>query len=124
MESGSTSLGRPLVALPHSLQELLAAFYELTDRDVLPGLTCQGWAARVVLTRAQSPRFHPALIQDSLKHGGRHLEIRQYAGEIPWSIFKREADDSDENRTSLILTALRGRPTMRTGQNTGLGLAI
>lgn len=126
MESGEYPLNLCPVALHPILCELLAAFYEdFTDKDIHLEIDLEDGLPEVSADAGAVTRIFTNLIQNSLKHGGRHLEIRQYAeGNTVVTVFKNEAGGLTESDIASIFDRFFTADRMRTGQNTGLGLAI
>ncbi|WP_195267174.1 HAMP domain-containing sensor histidine kinase [Eubacterium sp. 1001713B170207_170306_E7] len=126
MESSEYSLSLCSVALHPVLCELLAAFYEdFTDKAVRLQADLEENLPEVTADPGAVTRIFTNLIQNALRHGGQHLEIRQYAEEnAVVTAFTNEAGSLTGQDIASIFDRFFTADRMRTGQNTGLGLAI
>ena len=126
LEGGEYLLQREKVDLYASLSGLLAAFYnDFTDRgfdmevELAEGLP-QVWAdAGAVL------RIFTNLIRNALEHGEGRMEIRLYqeGGQVV-SRFSNETHALTAEDVPHVFDRFFTSDRMRTGRNTGLGLAI
>ncbi len=126
IEGGAWRLERQPVDLSRELSDQLSAAYEQLERagirvevDLEPGLPCV-WGDRGAAARVLSN-----LLTNVCKHGSDHLKVRLYReGETVVSSFANAAPDMTADDVEKVFERFYTADRMRTGQNTGLGMAI
>lgn len=126
VEGGEWKLEREQVDLSRELGDQLAAAYEQLEEagirvtvDMEPDLP-PVWGDRNAVVRVFSN-----LLTNALKHGDHHLNVRLYRdGSRVVSAFSNGAPDMTQEDVSHVFERFYTADRMRTGQNTGLGMAI
>lgn len=126
VEGGEWKLEREQVDLSRELGDLLAASYEQMEEagiqvtvDVEEGLP-PVWGDRNAVVRVFSN-----LLTNALKHGSDHLAVQLYReGDRVISSFTNGAGGLTAEDVSHVFERFYTADRMRTGQNTGLGMAI
>lgn len=126
IESGEWKLEPEPVDLSRELSDQLAASYEQMEKagirvrvDIEPGLP-PVWGDRNAVVRVLSN-----LLTNALKHGSDHLSVCVYAeGDRVISVFSNGAPHINDEDVDHVFERFYTADRMRTGQNTGLGMAI
>lgn len=126
VESGEWKLEREPVDLSRELSDQLAASYEQLEKagirvmvNLEPGLP-QVWGDRNAVVRVFSN-----LLTNALKHGSDHLNVSlRREGNRVVSEFSNGAPGMTDEDANHVFERFYTADRMRTGQNTGLGMAI
>lgn len=126
VEGGEWKLEREQVDLARELGDQLAASYEQLEKagiqvtvDIEDGLPTV-WGDRNAVVRVFSN-----LLTNALKHGSDHLTVRLYReGNRVVSSFANGAGGLTQEDVAHVFERFYTADRMRTGQNTGLGMAI
>jgi len=126
IEGGELPLEREQVDLARTLSDQLAASYGQIEEagldmevDITPGLP-PVWADSGAVARIFSN-----LLTNALRHGTGTLTVRLYReGNVLVSAFSNRAEDLTAEDAAHVFERFYTADKMRTGQSTGLGLAI
>lgn len=126
LQAGEYGFELTSVSLPNILCEMAASFYpEFTARGIEPSLDIENTAPPVVADENAVRRVFSNLIHNALKYSGGSIRIvlKMDGGYIVTS-FTNDAPQLTEEDTQRLFERFYTAERMRSGRNTGLGLAI
>lgn len=126
LEAGEYGIELKSVSLQNILCEMAASFYlDFTTRGIEPELAIDETAPAVIADENAVRRVFSNLIQNALKYGSGTVRISQKKnGDFIDTDFVNDAPQLTADDAQHLFERFYTAERMRSGQNTGLGLAI